>query len=178
MRRVFAIIALAACGGGPGLRVAVRGDELVQHLDALGTNGSTELVTMTTDGKVADRETVFLYQTVTFRGETTTLAKVVDGCGPFAGAAKCTLGKTEYVVLRAAIRAADEPEPAQSMAPRTNGENHEVAVVAGAITLGSLAGVGICVWICEDDKAAKSIALGSVALVAAVVWAIASGAHD
>lgn len=177
MKRLLAIVALAGCGHAT-LNVVVRGDELVRHLDDLGTNGSTELVTRTSDGFVGNRETVFLYQTVTFRGETTTLAKVLDGCGPFAGTVKCTLGNAEYVVLRAAVKAAAEPEPTGSMAPKTNGENHEVAVIAGAITLGAVAGVGICVWICEDDKAAKSIALGGVALIAAVVWAVASGGRD
>jgi hypothetical protein len=179
MRPALAIVALcSACAHGPGLRVAVRGDELTQHLDALGTDGKTELATLTTDGKPAYRETVFLNQTVTFRGETTTLAKIVDGCGPFANATvPCTLGARELVVLRSAVRAADAPagSVATSSGPAPRNELDEFRTVVGVISLGSLAGAGLCLAICETHKAAISLSVGGVGALAAIFWLIMGG---
>jgi len=179
MRSGAAIVALCgACAHGPGLRVAVRGGELTQHLDALGTDGKTEVATLTTDGKPSYRETVFLNQTVTFRGETTTLAKIVDGCGPFANATvKCTLGAGELVVLRSAVRAADAPAVSEATpsGPPPQSELDGFRIVVGVVALGSLAGAGLCLAICETDKAGKTLALGGVGALAAIFWLIMGG---
>jgi len=76
---------------------------------------------------------------------------------------------------RAAAHAKDHDD---DPGPHTNGYNPPLAHVSGALSLVMLAGTGICIAICEDDKEAKSVALGAGTLVLAVVWAIASGGRD
>lgn len=183
MRVIALLWALVACSH-PALQIGVHGASLKSRLAQLGTDGSAEVVTYTSEGAVANRETVFLYQTVTYHGQTTTIAKVVAGCGPFAqDGVTCTLGDRELVVLRAAVKMVDTPPPASldtstDPTPHTNGENKEVARVSGALTLGFLAAVGICIGICGDEKLGVSLGLGAGALISAVVWAVASGGRD
>ena len=53
-----------------------------------------------------------------------------------------------------------------------------MAVVSGALTLATLGGTVLCIVLCEEYKAEKSIALGGATLILAVIWAVASGARD
>jgi hypothetical protein len=62
--------------------------------------------------------------------------------------------------------------------PAEDSTNTVNKAIAATFFFGGLAGVGLCVALCEDHKLGYSVALGSGALVAAVVWAVLSGAHD
>jgi hypothetical protein len=187
LRTTYLALALTACATTPP-HVAVRGDEVLSHLDELAdsSQATVSAVRISEHGERGeDDETVFLYQTVTVNGATTTLEKALEGCGVFSSTHPCRVDARTRIVLREISQSmlAEEDAAAHSTAhpddgPHTNAYNPALAHVAGALSLVTLAGTGICIAICEDDKQAKSVALGAGALVLAVIYAIASGARD
>ena len=184
MTRALAIAVVAACAHPQQTRVAVRAPEVMHHLDELG-RGSAELETtvITKSGRSypGGRETVFADQTVTVGGRTISLLELLAGCGPFYAKTPCVLAAhgDALIVLRVVDTHEARPEPAAEPRPiATHGENAELRVIAGTLTLASLAGVGICLAVCDEHKAAISISFGAGALLSAVVWAVASGARD
>jgi hypothetical protein len=185
---VVAILCLAgACTRAHTARVGIRSAELMRHLDELGREGHAEIATVVVarNGRIsdADRETVFVDQSVTLRGRATTLLVLATGCGPFAANQPCVLaGRPDDIIV---LRTLDPPGSKQDASgqvtpsgPQTNGQNNNVAVVSGFLTLGSLGGMTICLLLCESNKGAKSVALGGASLLFAVVWAVASGGRD
>jgi hypothetical protein len=162
--------------------VGVRSGEVMQHLEALGRDGYAELDTVTiADAQVraADREHVFLAQTVRFRGETTTLLKLVEGCAPFTASTPCLLiaRDDEVIVLRTASRPAPAPAPSPTAVtpgtPRTAAQ--DAHAVTGVLSLTSFGGMTLCLILCESDRSAKSIALGGAGLVLGLIWLLTTG---
>jgi hypothetical protein len=175
----LALLTVAACARP---QIAVRGDEVLRHLDELGREGSAHVDTVRIDGsaeRAEDREIVFLFQTVTLSDTIGPLSHFVAGCGPFTGVEPCRLRAGDRIMLREVGAASSDVAPPRPQAPHEE-QSASTANKAIAATLffGGLAGTGLCVALCEDHKAAYSIALGSGALVAAVVWAVLSGTHD
>lgn len=174
------LVALVGCAHP---MVAVRGDEMMKHLDELGRAGSAHVETVHTDGGASDAETVFLSQSVTLDDASASLQRVVEGCGPFSGLRPCRIRNTSLIMLRdldeAARDRAHYGDPIVQAAP-PSGQSESAAnkAVAATFFFGGLAGMGLCIALCEDHKVGYSIALGSAGLVAAVVWAVLSGAHD
>ena len=183
--RTIAFVVLAGCAHTVP-HVALHDDEVLRHADELA-DASQATIPAVRIGGSAERaeaaETVFLYQTVTVHGATTTLEKVLEGCGPFASTHPCGVDARTRIVLREVSEAVLAEEraaahPTHDDGPHTNGYNPALAHVSGALSLVMLGATGICIAICEDDKEATSVALGAGALVLAVVWAVASGGHD
>jgi len=180
VRTTCLMLALTACSHP---MVAVRGDEMMKHLDELGRAGSAHVETVRTDGGASDAETVFLSQTVTFDDASAALQNVVEGCGPFAGLRPCRIRNTSLILLRdldaAARDRAHYGDPiVQDRPPTGQSESAANKAVAATFFFGGLAGTGLCIVLCGDHKVAGSIAFASGGLVAAVVWAVLSGAHD
>jgi len=166
-------------------RIGLRGSEVMQHLEELGRNGYAELATVSiTQARVqaANHENVFLDQTVTFRGATTSLAKLVEGCVPSTANTPCVLvaHADDLIVLRT-LSPSSRSDAAASGAPGTPGakdDRSQVGTVFGVLSLASFGGLTLCLILCESDKTEKSVALGSAGLVLGVIWAIASGGRD
>ena len=178
MRFVLPVLTLAACAHP---QIAVHGDEVLHHLDELGRDGGARLATVRGDGsseQPADPEMVFLYQTVSLADASAPLSHFVDGCGPFAGVRPCRMRVADRIVLRDVDSGTHDPGPRPSAPPV--GESAKTADKASAATFffGGLAGMGLCIALCEEHKVGYSVALASGGLVAAVVWAILDGAHD
>jgi hypothetical protein len=184
MRAIVIGVALVACAH-PQARVAVRVPELMRNLDPLGQDGRTELATVVisrTGGITAgDRETVFVGQTVTFDGKSTSLTDLVVGCGPFAAQTPCKLagrGDKDLVVLRTLD--ANDPGAVTEAAPHHDDpKDDSPAAIIGVLSLVSFAGMGICIGVCESDKTEKSIALGAAGGVLGLLWLLMSTpVHD
>ena len=175
------LILLAACAQHP--MIGVRGDEVLHHLDELGQTGSTHVATVRVADHAqtpADSETIFLSQTVTFESSRALLQNVVEGCGPFSGLRPCRIRNTSLIMLHDLdAAAADRAHYGEMPTPRTPPSEESPLTVEKAISatffFGGLAGVGLCVALCEDHKLGYSVALGSGALIAGVLWAVLSG---
>ena len=177
---------LAVLVGCAHPKIAVRGNEVLRHLDELGREGSARIDTVRTDGDdvtPADTETVFLYQTVSVGDSTAPLAKLVDGCGALAGVRPCPIGPRSLIVLRDveaaahATRVYGQPnvQPAQPAGQTAAAADK---AVAATFFLGGVGSAGLCALLCEDHKLGYSLGLLSGGLLSAVVWGILSGYHD
>lgn len=177
------LVAVVACAHP---KIAVRGNEVLRHLDELGREGSARIETVRTDGDditPADTETVFLYQTVSLGGATAPLAQLVDGCGVLSGVRPYPIGPGSLIVLRdvdAAAHAArvyGQPNTAPAQPSHQSAAAADKAVAA-TFFLGGVAGAGLCAWQCEEHKLGCSLALLAGSLVAVTIWGILSGYHD
>jgi hypothetical protein len=182
MRRfTFALcVVLAACAAKP--RVGVRAGEVLAHSAELGRDGTARLATIVVKGDdthPSDAVGVSLDQPVLFNGTSTTLLLLLQGCPPFAGSAPCALvDKSDIIYLRAFRFRDGKPDP-RATKPAATDTSHELKIVSGVISLVSVGGMVACIAYCEDNKAAKSVALGGSALLFGLIWAIiGSDVHD
>jgi hypothetical protein len=169
-------IVLSACAAKP--RMAIRAGEVLAHSAELGRDGTARLATITVTGddtRPSDPVNVTLDQQVMFRGASTTLLLLLAGCAPFAGTSPCALvDKSDIVYLRSFRFRDGKPDP-EPDAPAATDSTRELRIIAGTLSLASLAGMGLCIAYCEDSKAGKSVALGGSALLFGLIWAIVGG---
>jgi hypothetical protein len=174
MRLTIAIsLVLCACAAKP--RVGVRAGEVLAHSTELGRDGTARLATIIVKGedtRPSDAVGVALDQPVLFNGASTTLLLLLQGCPPFAGTGPCALvDKSDIVYLRAFRFRDGKPDPSPTK-PAATDSVHELKIISGVISLVSLGGMAACIAYCEDNKAAKSVALGGSALLFGLIWAI------
>ena len=183
MRMALLVVLLGCAHAIP--HVAMRGDEVLAHVDELAATSQATFATVRIGQgveKSEDAETVFLDQSVTIDGAQTTLAKALDGCGAFVAAHPCRIDARTRIVLREVELLAAEKAEASAHAgdseSHTPAYNPTVSHIAGVMALGALAGMGLCIAYCRDDMEPKSAGLAVGALVLLTVWAVTSGAHD
>ena len=177
MRRLtFALcIVLTACAAKP--RVGVRAGEILAYRAELGREGTASLATITVQGAdthPSDRVNVTLDQPVLFHGASTTLLLLLAGCAPFAGSNPCALVDTSDIIYLRAFRFR-EGKPELDRKPVVTDRRRELRGIFGALGLASVAGMGLCIAYCENDKAIKSIALGGSALLFGFIFAVLGG---
>lgn len=163
------VVVLAACRAPRLPYVAVRGSEVVTHLQELRTSGEAQLSTVTVSGKQQTPgylETVFFYQTVVVDGATTSIEALAAGCvqGDEAG---CALARHHDALIK--LRELARPEGKR-------GKDSNVAAIAfGALALGSLAGGVYCLAECESKKGLKTMGLGLGTLIFGMVSYVLAG---
>lgn len=171
---------LAGCAAKP--RIGVRAGEVLAYSADLGRDGTASLATITVKGddtQPSDRVNVTLDQPVLFHGASTTLLLLLQGCAPFAGSTPCALvDKSDIVYLRAFRFRNGKPELDRTK-PAATDSTTELKIISGTLGVASLGGMALCIAYCEDNKAAKSIALGGSALLFGLIFAILGGdVHD
>jgi hypothetical protein len=184
--RMLLLVLLVGCAHAIP-HVAMRGDEVLAHVDELAANSQATFATVRV-GQGAEKfeaaETVFLDQSVTINGAPTTLANALEGCGAFVAAHPCRIDARTRIVLREVSEELLAEEKAEAHAhagdsePHTPAYNPTVSHISGVMALGALAGMGLCIAYCHDDVEPKSVGLAVGALVLLTVWAVTSGAHD
>lgn len=175
---IVLLCGLVACGHARP-RVGVRSAEIIGHASELGREGQAQLQTVTDadgDQRPGDSRNVTLDQPVTFKGTSTTLLLLLQGCPPFAGTSPCRISARErdLVYLRPTgpglLRPGRDAPP-----PPPDDDGFPLKVVMGTLSVTSLAGVALCLAYCESNKAEKSVALGGSSVLFLLLWALTSG---
>lgn len=177
MNRLAMVAALGmiatGCGSPQRTRIGVRGDVLLAHRDALYRDASADLPTVVLpaggSATQGDRETVFLNQSVVYQDQPTTLDKLLDGCVPQAPATCRLAAHAQDVVILRSYAPTHEPQHDDGKAANT---------AFGVITLAGSAVGGVCLSVCDSNKGVLVGAAFGTALIAGLLWAITSGAHD
>src|SRR4051812_3888622 len=98
-------------------------DELIPHIPELGRDGQTQISTVVETGstrKPSDTLEITVDQRVRFRGRTTSLVVLLEGCPPFTGTAPCPIKRHDtelvYVLPNGEFRQGRDDPPPQAAA--------------------------------------------------------------